>query len=104
MRDLFKRVVEMDEQARQIVESAETKGEASIQVAKKAADARIASVRENTMQQEQALLADFNKTEEKMHEENARLVEDMLVTIKAIVEKNWDKTIEAGLAIFEKLK
>jgi vacuolar-type H+-ATPase subunit H len=104
MKDFFNRIVEIDAEARQIVDSAQNRGDAAIQAAKEKADANIVTAREKAALQEKELLAAFREDEAKMREENDRVVEDLLASAKVVVDNNWDRTIEAGLDIFEKLK
>jgi hypothetical protein len=102
--DLFIQLMKIDDEAKNIIRDAKSEADVSILRLKEEAESELAAIRKTTdiieKQRESENLSKINE----LRAETEKLKAERVDSLKQIVERNWNKAIEAGLALMEKIK
>lgn len=105
MKQLFERLVEMDEEAVNIVKEARDKADSMVKEAKVKSKDGLQDLKETTLNKEKKKKNEYEQEVESLKESFDEDFEKEFNTLKDRVEKNWNSAIESGVnLILEKNK
>jgi hypothetical protein len=104
VKDLFIQLMNIDEEAKNIVRDAKNETGTSIMRLKEEAESELAAIKKTTdLIEQQKKSTNLSKINE-LRSETEKVKADRLSQLKKITEKNWSKATEYGLQLMEKIK
>jgi hypothetical protein len=104
MKDLFIQMMSIDDDAKNVVRDAKNETDSSIMRLKEEAESELAAIKRTTDLIEQERKSENLNKINGLRIETEKIKAERLIQMKGIVEKNWSKAVEFGLALMEKIK
>lgn len=104
MKELFNKLKNIDDEANNIIMNAKIEADSSIHRLKEEADSEIAAIRKTTELLEREKRKENAIKINQLRMETERQLADRLKQLDQVVQKNWTKTLDAGLKLMEKIK
>jgi N-acetylglucosamine kinase-like BadF-type ATPase len=104
VKDLFIQLMNIDEEAKNILRDAKNETGASIMRLKEEAESELDAIKKTTdLIEQQKKSTNLSKINE-LRNETEKAKAERLGQLKKIVEKNWNKAMEYGLQLMDKIK
>jgi hypothetical protein len=104
MKDLFIELMKIDDEAKNVIRDAKNESDSSIVRLKDEAESELAAIKKTTDVVEQERKKDNSSKINELRAETDKVKADRLKQLKQVVQKNWNKALETGLALMEKIK
>ena len=104
MKELFIELMKIDDDAKNTIRDAKNESDSSIVRLKEEAESELAAIKKTTEIIEQQRKMENSSKINGLRAETDKVKADRLVQLKLVVQKNWNKALEAGLTLMEKIK